>query len=277
MPRADRLFLLVQLLTGVRFRSLAELTGETGRGPRTVYRDLADLEERGLPIEREGGGYRILQSATLRPLPLTDRERMLLAIALDQPVLRRQESFRHDLAQLRRKLVAVHALSSPAVVAGGPDRSGAIAAKVVESLERSIGAAHSVSILYASLNSGTRAWRNVDPWLLLHRSEAWYLLGRCHRHDEPRVFRLDRIGEVLPIGSPFTRPADLDAEAWFGTAWGVIRGSELHEGVVLPSARSRYHVLRLEVAASSRRRSPLAMRYSAQMTSIGTSGSTLGS
>lgn len=52
MPRADRLFALVQLLSGTRRRSLLELVMSLKTTARTVYRDLADLETRGVAIER---------------------------------------------------------------------------------------------------------------------------------------------------------------------------------------------------------------------------------
>ncbi len=232
VPRADRLFVLVQLLGGPRFRSLAELARETGATPRTLYRDLADLEERGIPIERDAGRYRILTAAAVRPLPLTDRERMLLAVVLDHPALRRQPSYGRELTQLRRKLAAVHALPEPVAKVAGPERSGPIAPQVVEALERGIRDAHSVSILYTSVSSRQKKWRGVDPWLLLHRCDAWYLIGRCHTHDEPRTFRLDRIVQVLSIGTGFTRPANFDPEQWLAASWGIERGEAVQDVVV---------------------------------------------
>jgi predicted DNA-binding transcriptional regulator YafY len=63
MPRADRLFALVQHLSGSRFIRLDELTRELETS-RTAYRDLSDLEQRGLPIERVDGRYRIAPTAT---------------------------------------------------------------------------------------------------------------------------------------------------------------------------------------------------------------------
>ncbi|HEX7708180.1 MAG TPA: WYL domain-containing protein, partial [Thermoanaerobaculia bacterium] len=99
-----------------------------------------------------------------------------------------------------------------------------------------IAATHSVSMLYTSLSSGRRGWRGVDPWIAIHRSEAWYLIGKCHRNGQPRTFRLDRIGAVLPIGSGFERPKDFDVERWFESSWGVEAAgwgdaapSELHD------------------------------------------------
>lgn len=232
MPRADRLFVLVQLLSCARFRSLEELTRGTGTSPRTVYRDLADLEERGIPIERDGGAYRILTTATLRPLPLTDRERMVLAIALDHPGLQRQPSYAGALDQVRRKLATAHALPDPSARVAGPDRSGPAPPQVIDALEEGIRSAHSVSILYVSLTSKQKRWRGIDPWQLVHRSDAWYVLGRCHVHNEARTFRLDRITEVLPIGSAFDAPANFDAEAWFASSWSVLRGTSEEEVVI---------------------------------------------
>jgi len=92
MPRADRLFALVQLLSGPRFVGLDQLTRELDTSARTVYRDLCDLEQRGLPIERVEGRYRIAPTATVRPLPLTEDERALLTVTLANPALDRHVS-----------------------------------------------------------------------------------------------------------------------------------------------------------------------------------------
>lgn len=59
MSRADRLFGLVHLLTGVRRHTLEEVAETLSISPRTVYRDLADLESRGVAIERVDGTYRL--------------------------------------------------------------------------------------------------------------------------------------------------------------------------------------------------------------------------
>ncbi len=90
MPRPDRLFALVQLLSAPGRRRLDELARELGTSPRSIYRDLADLEARGVPIERTQGAYRLLDGATIRPVPLTSQERLLLTLALENPELQRQ-------------------------------------------------------------------------------------------------------------------------------------------------------------------------------------------
>ncbi|MGZ5443268.1 MAG: helix-turn-helix transcriptional regulator [Thermoanaerobaculia bacterium] len=222
MSRADRLLALVHLLSGARRRTLTEIAGELEMSARSIYRDLADLETRGMPIERVDGTYRLMDSARMRPLALTARERLLLSMVIENPALLGQRAFAKDLRSLRNKLSAETAAEGETVAAlAGPDRTGPVAPEIAASIEDAIRRSHSLSIEYTSLSDGKTTWRGVDPWVVVHRSEAWYLVGRCHRHDQPRTFRLDRIAAVLPIGGSFTRPADFDVDRWYGASWGV--------------------------------------------------------
>ena len=60
MRRADRLFQLVQLIRGRRLTTAAFLAQRLEVSERTVYRDVADLQHQGVPIEGEAGvGYRL--------------------------------------------------------------------------------------------------------------------------------------------------------------------------------------------------------------------------
>jgi predicted DNA-binding transcriptional regulator YafY len=220
LPRADRLFALVQLLSTPVGQSLGALAETLETSPRSLYRDLADLEARGIAIERAEGRYRLMDGASVRNAPLTARERVLLSLALENPGIESQPAYRDLLRTLRRKLARPGRTTSPLALSG-PDRSGLVTAGIPETIEQAIEAAHSISMLYTSLSSGRRTWRGVDPWVVLHRSEAWYLIGRCHLHDAPRTFRLDRVTAVLPIGSPFERPVGFDVEKWFEASWGV--------------------------------------------------------
>ncbi len=69
MRRADRLFQLVQLIRGRRLSTATYLTERLAVTPRTLYRDVADLQHQGVPIEGEAGvGYRLGSGFDLPPL-----------------------------------------------------------------------------------------------------------------------------------------------------------------------------------------------------------------
>ena len=235
MSRSDRLLDLVQLLGGRRSRSLKEIVRHFEVSERTAYRDLAALERRRIPLTRDEHGYRLVEGATLRPLRLTGEERALLRLALGNAALGRQPHLARRLAVLEAKLDAVAAAAEEtpeALALAALDRSGEIPREIFAGLERAAAARTAVEIHYTSLSGGTRRWRGLDPYRLFHRAEAWYVAGRCHLHDEPRTFRLDRVAGLRDLPARFNVPADFDLDRYLEHTWSVTRGRDLHEAVV---------------------------------------------
>ena len=69
MRRADRLFQIVQLIRGRRLSTAALLAERLEVSARTIYRDVADLQHQGVPIEGEAGvGSRLGAGFDLPPL-----------------------------------------------------------------------------------------------------------------------------------------------------------------------------------------------------------------
>ncbi len=66
MRRADRLFQIVQHLRGGRLVTAQMLGGRLEVSERTIYRDIADLQSTGVPIDGEGGALRVLDGLTAR-------------------------------------------------------------------------------------------------------------------------------------------------------------------------------------------------------------------
>src|SRR2546423_4562143 len=83
MRRADRLFQLVQLIRGRRLSTADYLAGRLEVSVRTVYRDVADLQAQGVPIEGEAGvGYRMRPDFDLPPLMFSKEEAQALVAAV---------------------------------------------------------------------------------------------------------------------------------------------------------------------------------------------------
>lgn len=235
LGRSDRLLDLVHLLGGRRSRTLSEIAERFEISPRTAYRDLADLSQRRIPVTRDEHGYRLLDDAYLRPLNLTVEERAVLRLAIDNPALQRQPALSRRLEVVRSKLDRVTAAveeTPQGLWLAGPDRSGPVADGMLDELTRCAAARQAVEIDYVSLSGGRRSWRGVDPYAVFHRSEAWYLVGRCHLHNEPRLFRLDRIEGVRATGTGFERPGGFDLDAYLEHCWGVFHGDRPQEVVL---------------------------------------------
>lgn len=234
MDRPTRLFEIVQLLAGRRPRTVGEVADRFGISQRTVYRDFADLSRRNIPITRNEHGYQLLEGATIRPLSLTAGERAALKLVLGSPAVRAAPDIGKALELVEAKLDAATCRSEEtpsALTLAGPERSGSIPAGRTDLLERAVRERTPVSIHYRSLASGYRSWRGVDPYALFHREAAWYLIGRCHLHDEPRVFRLDRIADARRLAGRFDRPP-FDLDEHLRHTWAVYRGREMHRIVI---------------------------------------------
>ncbi|MFN2240176.1 MAG: helix-turn-helix transcriptional regulator [Thermoanaerobaculia bacterium] len=225
MKKITRLLDMMALLEGRRSRPVRELAAHFETTERTIFRDLADLEELGFPLTSDEHGYRIMDGATMRPLHLDAGERALLRLLVENPSVRRPPALARRLEIVAAKLDRIAPPSGPSkLVLAGIDRSGPIQSGVIEAIEGAIDRSEAIEIDYASLRSAARSRRMVDPWAIFHRSEAWYFVGRCHRHDEARMFRLDRIAAVRASGARFERPADFDLESFLGGAWSLYHG-----------------------------------------------------
>lgn len=75
LRRADRLFQIVQWVRGRRLTTAADLAKRLEVSERTIYRDIADLQYQGVPIEGEAGvGYRLGRGFELPPLMFSSDE-----------------------------------------------------------------------------------------------------------------------------------------------------------------------------------------------------------
>ena len=232
MDRPIRLMEMLQLLGGRRSWRPAELAERFGMSERNIYRDLQALSRLyGIPVTNDEHGYRLLEGATLRSLPLTATERAMLTLLLRHPALGAVSDMTAGLA--RKLEVATRQLEETpqALTLAGPERSGDIPKDLLPLLEQAVRERRPVSLLYRSLWSQRQAWRGIDPYAVFHRENTWYLVGHCHLRDEPRTFRLDRIAEARGLPGVF-EPPTFDLDGFLQDTWGIYRGRTLHEVVI---------------------------------------------
>jgi predicted DNA-binding transcriptional regulator YafY len=205
MRRADRLFQLVQLVRGRRLSTAEFIAQRLEVSARTVYRDIADLQAQGVPIEGEAGvGYRMRAGFDLPPLMFTTPEAQALVAAV------RLARSRLDLALARQadaalsKILAVlpaaarAAAESLAVYAPafGPDTA---TRERLETLRVAAEARHPLRFDYLDLKD-VPSRRTVRPLGVFYWGDVWTLAAWCETRAGFRSFRVDRITalEALP-------------------------------------------------------------------------------
>jgi predicted DNA-binding transcriptional regulator YafY len=196
--RADRLFLIVHQLRRRRVTPARRLAAALGVSLRTVYRDVADLQLAGVPIEGEAGvGYILRHGSDVPPLMFTREELEALVVGG-----RFTEAFagRRLGAAARRALAKIEAVL-PAELRERSERSRILAPRLPsrDALRERLDALHAavderrvVRLGYESPD-GRRSDREVEPLCLAFWGQAWTLGCWCRLRRDFRNFRLDRI------------------------------------------------------------------------------------
>ncbi len=209
MRRADRLFLLIHALRGRRRAITAQqLAATLGVSLRTVYRDVADLQTSGVPIEGEAGvGYVLRKGSDIPPLMFNADE--LEALVVGTRFVRAFGGAR--LASgARAALLKIEAVL-PLELRERTRRSRIFAPPTVDRIEASgvIDRLHDATIRFHVLRldytdlSGATSTREVEPLCLAFWGGVWTLGAWCRLRGDFRNFRPDRMAAFAPTGEVF--------------------------------------------------------------------------
>jgi predicted DNA-binding transcriptional regulator YafY len=220
MRRADRLFDIIQVLRLARAPiTAAAIADELEVTPRTVYRDIATLQARRVPIEGAAGvGYLLRRGYDLPPLMFTEEEAEAIAVGLR--LLRRTgdpaltAAARSVLAKLGSVLpegVRAHLAASPFRVSeGGPPAPRAIA---LGEIRAAIRAARKLRLDYVDAGGMTTS-RTVRPIAVEYYVEATLLCAWCELRNDYRHFRTDRIAAAAVLEDGFAADAGRLLAGW---------------------------------------------------------------
>ncbi|MFG1813003.1 helix-turn-helix transcriptional regulator [Kribbella sp. NPDC049174] len=239
-----RMLALLSTLQSGRSFSGDELTRRLGVSPRTLRRDVDRLRGYGYPVETQpgpGGYYRLAAGRTMPPLVLDDDEAVatLLALAslaavgptavesaaggpaeagpaavgasgeggIGDAATRAYGKVDQFLpARLRGRAVSVRSSLETS-----PQPAPSVTAEQLGLIAEAIAAQETISFSYQNARR-ERALRRVEPYRQVHHLLRWYLLAWDLEREDWRVFRLDRMTDLLRSGSRY-EPRPLPAES----------------------------------------------------------------
>ncbi len=207
MRRADRLFQIVQYLRGGRLTTAAQLSQKLEVSERTIYRDIADLQSTGVPIDGEAGvGYVMAEGYDIPPLMFTSAEitalvagaRLIRAwggsemAAAAEEALLKVDAVLPDAARARARAVSIHAL--------GVQMEDATRARL-DQIVVAVDQQNRLTFAYQDKEGAhtTRAIRPLGQWFF---AGVWTCVGWCELREDFRMFRVDRMTD-LACGAPF--------------------------------------------------------------------------
>jgi predicted DNA-binding transcriptional regulator YafY len=217
-----------------------EAAGELGTLRRTVYRDFRVLEDAGFPLtsERDGRrarwrmveGYRHRLQLSLswsELVALMTARRALSGLAgtmLHDGAASALEKVRVTLPKpLAERFRASESMVS--AQAGGRDYHSR--GEFVQLLAEAIDERRTMEGRYRSRGDGGErrvSDRKLDPYHLRVAEEGVYLLARCHRSGEVKVFLVDRFEALRRTEESFSSPEGFDAERALAPSFGMWNG-----------------------------------------------------
>ena len=216
MRRADRLFRIVQQLRKRRLTTAAEIAAELEVSTRTIYRDVQDLIDSGVPIEGEAGvGYRLQNGFELKPMTFTVEE--LEALVLGARMV--QSWGDPDLgAAVRSAMIKIESVLPEPLQAsmlktalfGPPYRVRTEASEQLRRLRHAIGNERWIWLRYVDA-AEAETERTIIPLGLYFWGKEWTLAAYCWLRADYRSFRVDRVRELRDSAPDSNRLAALDA------------------------------------------------------------------
>jgi predicted DNA-binding transcriptional regulator YafY len=208
MRRADRLFQIVQHLRGGRLVTAQKLGEWLEVSERTIYRDIADLQSTGVPIDGEAGvGYLMREGFDLPPLMFTRDEivalvagaRMVrafggaaMARAADEALVK----IGAVLPESEKARISKTEIHTPMWVVTDQDRAN------IDFVERAVEARQVLTLDYRD-EAGRSTERDIRPLGLWFWGKVWTVAAWCELRSDFRAFRIDRIASVRHAGRNF--------------------------------------------------------------------------
>jgi predicted DNA-binding transcriptional regulator YafY len=217
--RADRLFLIIHNLRGRRVVPARRLAQSLSVSARTIYRDVADLQLSGIPIEGEAGvGYTLRKGSDIPPLMFdrTELEALVVGARFTRALAgkRLADGARRALVkieavlpeELRRRSERSHILA-PVVGRRAAERER------LDRLHQAIDEHRLVRFSYVR-GDGTASVRDAEPICLAFWGQSWTLGAWCRTRRAFRSFRLDRMASTETLDEEFEPKPDHDLRSF---------------------------------------------------------------
>jgi proteasome accessory factor B len=257
MARGDQLirqWKLLHILAARGGRTVPELMREVKCSRRTVWRDLAVLQQAGFPLTTEQDGkesrYQLIEGPRgTPPIPFTLPELMSLHMG------------RHLLVPLRGTPVgeAIHTALEKVSATLGPaaktflaslDQSmsaRAVQAKdyshaleILRSLQQALQERRTMEAEYHSFGRDAVSRRRLDPVHLWYQQGGIYVAAYCHTRRQVLTFALERFRQVRLTEDTFEAPRGFDLERYLEGSFGLFRGEPVRVSLRFSRQVARY-------------------------------------
>jgi predicted DNA-binding transcriptional regulator YafY len=226
--RMVRLIDEIQYLRENERVTITQLAGYLSIPQEEIINDLQDLNKAGVPVVMAQDGCTILPSfqESIGLFEMDESFHLLQGLHLwyEQGSIP-EEKF----IALQNKIISA---MPPGVIQQMKKMQSATTApvknpvdpKCMEFVQSAICNKQRIAMQYQSRQDSKPAWRELSPFSMVYRKSAWYVIGYCHRRNETRTFKLNRIHQCKLSGHPYHDDPDFDLNDYLLYTWNIIGG-----------------------------------------------------
>jgi predicted DNA-binding transcriptional regulator YafY len=217
---------------------LARLAQDFGVSERTIQRDFELLQELGFPVEFDEDDYGkrfwrvphdLFRTGPL-VLSVTEAVSLHLAERLFGPL-----AGTHFAEGLDTILDKIRSLLPARALEHFADLDDTLLVRPfaatdftkhkqhLQTIHRAIQESRTVEVEYHSLWRDKTYITRYDPYGVVLHLDDLFLVGRSHRADAVRIFKVSRIRSTAPTDATFTRPDDFDLATFFRSSFGIFQ------------------------------------------------------
>jgi len=245
MPRGEQIIRHWNLLRTLQTRGegipLAQLAGESEVSERTIQRDFELLQELGFPVDFEedeyGKRFWRLPHDLFRTGPLvlglTEAVSLHLAERLFAPLAGTHfsDGLESILGKIRSLIPAkaldhFSGLGETLHVRPFAATDYSELTDFLRVLDQGAQECRTVEVEYRSLWRDARYTTPYDPYGLVLHLDDLFAVGRSHRADAVRIFKVSRVRAARLTDQTFERPDDFDLGNFFRSSFGIIQTSQ---------------------------------------------------
>jgi proteasome accessory factor B len=229
---------LTTLQSGQRY-DIDDLAKMLGRSRRTIYRDLKDLREAGVPwkYDKKNHYYSVDSNFFLPPSKLNTQEALSLFLLVFKIQNHIHFPFKNSASLAVLKIennlpdemkrycnTALRHIS----VRPKPQRAINLFDEKFVQLLKAILNKRIMKISYYLPLTKETITTDLCPYHLRHNDYTWYVIGKSDFHKKVCTFDLNQIRKLETLDKCFIEDKEFDVNDYFGKAWSIKPGGSLY-------------------------------------------------
>lgn len=210
--RLSRLNAILLKLQSRPLVSVQQLAEQFAVSRRTIYRDIAALEESGVPIvSLDRKGFSLMEGYNVPPVMFTESEANAMVVAEKIIAKSNDQSLVAEFSKAVDKVRAVlkHSQKEKAdflfrrtII--GKNWDNETGSDLLSRIQEALTDFKVLQMLYLKAEATEPSTREVEPYAIYQNTlEKWVLIAWCRMREEFRSFRVDRIQELKTLEETF--------------------------------------------------------------------------